>query len=91
MPTCLCMGNGEKQPVSRHCQHWHSISMLAERIKSKWRGAGSGSGPLDMVSRGSGTETRPHSARLYGRTGTTGFYNFRSCGQSFPLEKSDFF
>ncbi len=54
-------------------------------------GAGSGSGPLDMVSRGSGTETRPHSARLYGRTGTTGFYNFRSCGQSFPLEKSDFF
>ena len=44
MPTCLCMGNGEKQPVSRHCQHWHSISMLAERIKLKWRGRGAAAG-----------------------------------------------
>ena len=42
-------------------------------------------------SRGFGIEKRPHSARLYGRVGATGFHKFCSCGQSFPLKKSDFF
>ena len=36
-------------------------------------------------------EKRPHSARLYGRTGATGYYNFRSYGQGFPLERVGFF
>ncbi len=55
-------------------------------------GVENGSELLDTVSRGSARiEKRPHSARLYGRTGATGYYNFRSCGQNFPLEKSDFF
>jgi hypothetical protein len=53
--------------------------------------AGSGSGPLDMVSRGSRIEKRPHSARLYGRVGATVFYNFRSFGQGSPLEGEGFF
>ena len=44
-------------------------------------GAGSGSGPLDTVSRSTAwIEKRPHSARLHGRTGATEYYNFRSCG-----------
>ena len=58
-------------------------------------GAGSGSRgrpwPLDTVSRGFGIEKRPHSARLHGRTGATGYYIFRSCGQGFPLEGEGFF
>ena len=36
-------------------------------------------------------EKRPHSARLYGRTGATGYYNFRSCGQGFPSAGVGFF
>ena len=36
-------------------------------------------------------EKRPHSARLHGRTGATGYYIFRSCGQGFPLEGEGFF
>ena len=55
-------------------------------------GVENGSGPLDTVSRSTARiEKRPHSARLYERTGATEYYNFRSCGQNFPLEKSDFF
>ena len=55
-------------------------------------GAGSGSGPLDTVSRSTAwIEKRPHSARLHGRTGATGYYNFRSFGQGSPLEGEGFF
>jgi len=44
-------------------------------------GAGSGSGPLDTVSRSTAwIEKRPHSARLHGRTGATEYYIFRSYG-----------
>ncbi len=50
------------------------------------------SGSLDTVSRSSAwIEKRPHSARLYGRTGATEYYNFRSYGQGFPLEEDCFF
>ncbi len=42
-------------------------------------GVENGSELLDTVSRGSARiEKRPHSARLYGRTRATGYYNFRS-------------
>ena len=42
---------------------------------------GSGSELLDTMSRSSARiEKRPHSARLYGRTGATEYYNFRSFG-----------
>ena len=48
--------------------------------------------PLDTVSRSAaGIEKRPHSARLHGRVGATGYYNFRSCSQGFPLAGEGFF
>ena len=46
---------------------------------------------LDTVSRSSRVYKRPYSARPYRRVGTTGYYNFRSCGQGFPLEGVGFF
>ena len=51
-----------------------------------------GSEHLDTVSRcSSRIEKCPHSARLYGRTGATEYYNFRSYGQGFLLEGVGFF
>lgn len=48
--------------------------------------------PLDTVSRGTaGIETRPHSARLYGREGATEYYNFHSFGQGVPSVGVGFF
>ena len=53
---------------------------------------GSGSELLDTMSRSSARiEKRPHSARLYGRTGATGYYNFRSYNQDYLLEGEGFF
>ena len=55
-------------------------------------GVENGSGPLDTVSRSTARiEKRPHSARLYERTGATEYYIFRSYGQGFPLERVGFF
>ena len=65
---------------------------IGRKGQIEMEGAGSGSGPLDTVSRSSAwIEKRPHSARLHGRTRATGYYIFRSCGQGFPLEGEGFF
>ena len=53
--------------------------------------AENGSGPLDMVSRGSRVKKCPHDARPYGCVEATGYYNFRSYNQDYLLEGEGFF